>query len=89
MNYGICSLTEFLVREEALNMHRTAVAANGIAQVGYEDGSEILEIEFKSGNVFQFFNVPPKMFHQLMDTPFKEFYYQNNIYDRFPYKRVE
>jgi len=24
-----------------------------------------------------------------MDTPFKEFYYQNNIYDRFPYKRIE
>jgi hypothetical protein len=39
--------------------------------------------------VFQFFNVPPKTFHQLMDTPFKEFYYQNNIHDRFPYKRVE
>ena len=70
-------------------MHRTAITANGIAQVGYEDGSEILEIEFTSGNVFQFFNVPPRMFHQLMDTPFKEFYYQNNIHDRFPYKRIE
>jgi KTSC domain len=75
--------------KEALNMHRTAIAANGIAQVGYEDGSEILEIEFTSGKVFQFFNVPPKMFHQLMDTQFKEFYYQNNIHDRFPYKRIE
>ena len=70
-------------------MHRTAVAANGIAQVGYEDGSEILEIEFTSGKVFQFFNVPPKMFDQLMDSQFKEFYYQNNIHERFPYKSIE
>jgi hypothetical protein len=48
--------------KEALNMHRTAIAANGISQVGYEDGSEILEIEFTQWQVFQFFNVPPKMF---------------------------
>ena len=70
-------------------MHRTAIAANGISQVGYEDGSEILEIEFTSGSVFQFFNVPSKTFHQLMDAQFKEFYYQNNIHERFPYKRIE
>jgi KTSC domain len=76
-----------LADKEALNMHRTAIAANGITQVGYEDGSEILEIEFTSGK--EFFNVPPKMFHQLMDSPFKEFYYQNNIHERFPYKRIE
>jgi KTSC domain len=75
--------------KEALNMHRTAIAANGIAQVGYEDGAEILEIEFTSGKVFQFFNVPSNMFHQLMDSQFKEFYYQNNIHERFPYKRIE
>jgi len=75
--------------KEALNMHRTGVAVNGISQVGYEDGSEILEIEFASGKVFQFFNVPPKTFHQLMDSEFKEFYYQNNIHERFPYKRIE
>jgi hypothetical protein len=24
-----------------------------------------------------------------MDSPFKEFYYQNNIHERFPYKRIE
>jgi len=70
-------------------MNRTAITANGIAQVGYEQGSEILEIEFTSGKVFQFFNVPEKMFNQFMNTPQKEFYYERNIYERFPYKRVE
>jgi hypothetical protein len=29
------------------------------------------------------------MFDQLMDSQFKEFYYQNNIHERFPYKRIE
>jgi hypothetical protein len=78
-----------LPQKEALNMKRTAIAAQGIAQVGYEDGSEILEIEFTSGRVFQFFNVPQKMFNQLMVTPYKEVYYESNIYERFPYKRIE
>jgi KTSC domain-containing protein len=70
-------------------MNRTGVTANGIAQVGYEDGSEILEIEFSSGKVFQFFNVPQKMFNQLMSTSHKEIYYEREILERFPYKRIE
>jgi KTSC domain len=69
-------------------MNRTAVTANGIAQVGYDDGSEILEIEFSSGKVFQFFNVPQKMFNQLMTASQKEIYYEREIYDRFPYQRI-
>lgn len=70
-------------------MNRTGVTANGIAQVGYEQGSEILEIEFTSGKVFQFYNVPEKMFDQFMNTTQKESYYEINIYERFPYKRIE
>lgn len=70
-------------------MNRTAITANGISQVGYEQGSQILEIEFASGNVFQFFNVPEKMFDQFMSSAHKEFYYERNIYERFPYKRIE
>lgn len=70
-------------------MHRTAVGSAGIAQVGYDEGSEILEIEFASGSVYDFFNVPPKIYDQLMQSSTKEIYYESNVLDRFPYRRVE
>jgi hypothetical protein len=70
-------------------MNRTAIASPGIAQVGYEEGSEILEIEFVSGKIYQFYNVPSKMFNQLMSASHKELYYETNILVRFPYKRIE
>jgi hypothetical protein len=72
----------------SLNMNRTVVASPGIAQVGYEEGSEILEIEFVSGKVFQFYNVPLKLFNQLMNSSHKELYYESNILVRFPYTRI-
>ena len=49
---------------------------------------EILEIEFVSGKVFQFYNVPLKLFDQLMNSSQKELYYESNILVRFPYTRI-
>ena len=76
------------VKGGSLNMNRTTVASPGIAQVGYEEGSEILEIEFVSGKIFQFYNVPLKLFDQLMNSSQKELYYESNILVRFPYTRI-
>ena len=70
-------------------MHRTAVACEGIAQVGYDDGAQTLEIEFASGSVYDFFNVPPRVYEQLMHSPAKERFYESHVLARFPYQRVE
>jgi hypothetical protein len=72
----------------SLNMNRTIVGSPGIAQVGYEEGSETLEIEFVSGKIFQFYNVPLKLFNNLMESSQKELYYESNILVRFPYTRI-
>jgi hypothetical protein len=69
-------------------MNRTIVGSPGIAQVGYEEGSETLEIEFVSGKIFQFYNVPLKLFDNLMKSSQKELYYESNILVRFPYTRI-
>ena len=70
-------------------MHRTVVASAGIQELGYEEGSEILEIKFVSGSVYDFYNVPLKLYDQMMDSPRKELFYETNILVRFPYKRLE
>jgi hypothetical protein len=70
-------------------MNRTAIASPGIAQVGYEEGSGTLEIEFVSGKIYQFYNVPLELYDQLMSSSYKELCYERNILERFPYQRIE
>jgi hypothetical protein len=51
-------------------MERQSVSSSNIASVGYDDGSETLEVEFlKTGKVYQYYNVPKFMYERLMEAP--------------------
>jgi len=39
-------------------MKRQAVESSNLASVGYDVENEILEVEFKHGRVYQYFDVP-------------------------------
>ena len=69
-------------------MHRIPVASAEITQVGYQEDSETLEIQFVHGGVYQFFNVPSEVFAGLMSAPSKEGYYHTRIGERFPCSRI-
>lgn len=69
-------------------MHRIPVTSTEISQVGYQEGSETLEIKFERGGVYQFFNVPSDVFDGLMSAASKEGYYHSKIGERFPCSRV-
>jgi len=44
-------------------MQREAVVSSVVSSVGYRDGT--LEIEFVSGNIYRYLNVPERLFHEL------------------------
>jgi KTSC domain len=72
-------------------MHRTLISTTGITQVGYHEDSDVhgtLELEFESGHVYRFFNVPPKVYDDLMHASSREDYYHTHIGSRFPNSRV-
>lgn len=60
-------------------MQRTPVASSNIASIGYDIGSETLEIEFKSGKAYQYFNVPQLIYEQLMAAPSHGVFFNANI----------
>jgi hypothetical protein len=37
--------------------------------VGYDSGSETLEVEFLNGRIYQYFNVPQFMHERMMEAP--------------------
>jgi KTSC domain len=46
-------------------MDRVPVNSSNVATVGYNESRSMLEVEFRSGSVYQYFGVPIQDFHAL------------------------
>ena len=69
-------------------MYRIPVSSVDITQIGYQEDSEILEIQFSRGEVCQYYNVPSVVYNELMKSPTKEDFYHQKIGERFPCSRI-
>ena len=65
-------------------MQRQSVVSSEISSVGLS----ILEIEFKSGAVYQYFIVPKRIFDGLIGAESKGSFFGQNIREKFAYSRV-
>ena len=52
-------------------MNKIPVSSSNLASIGYDSQSLTLEIEFKDGSVYQYFDVPDNMYEDLMQAPSK------------------
>ena len=56
--------------------------------VGYESKSKILEIEFQSGAVYQYLDVPKRVHEGLRRAASKGRYFNDEIQDEYAFVRV-
>lgn len=49
-------------------MDRQPVSSSHLASIGYNSDSETLEVEFSSGRVYEYYNVPQFMYERLMEA---------------------
>lgn len=49
-------------------MNRKPVISSNISSIGYDENSQILEIEFSSGALYQYQNVPLSIYNGLMSA---------------------
>jgi len=68
-------------------VRRLPVASSAISSVGYDERSSVLEVEFRSGTVYDYFDVPPKVWKALLGAPSKGRFVTRRIRDRFPFVR--
>ena len=59
-----------------------------MAAVAYDSNRELLQIEFRDGTVYQYFNVPADVHENLLRAPSKGTYFNRVIRGRFPYTRL-
>ena len=69
-------------------LDRISVQSSNIRSVGYEVTSETLEVEFTSGSVYQYFDVPKSEYQGLMNAPSKGRYMNKNSKDCYRYIQV-
>lgn len=69
-------------------MKRDPVFSSNLISAGYDADSEILEIEFTSGSVYQYYNVPQSVYDALISAPSAGQFFAYQIRNAFPYSRV-
>lgn len=47
-------------------MDRTHVTSSNIRSIGYDPQSKILEVEFTSGDVYQYFDIPKHLYDEFL-----------------------
>lgn len=69
-------------------MMRDPVSSSNIISAGYDDQSETLEIEFKNGTIYQYFNVGSATYEAFKQAPSKGEYFNAYIKNAMPFSRV-
>lgn len=69
-------------------MNREFVSSSNLESVGYDLPTMTLEIEFHSGHIYQYFDVPEANYIELMNSSSKGEYFSQNIKGFFRYIRL-
>lgn len=69
-------------------MQREYVASSNIVSVGYDESSQTLEVEFKDGAVYQYYNVGQNIYDEFIKSPSKGQFLAYQIKNMFPYSKV-
>ena len=68
-------------------MERQEVTSTSIRSVGDDRDDEILEIEFDSDQVYDYYHVPEEVYQAFLDAESLGRYFQENIRDIFDYQK--
>lgn len=70
------------------SIKRTHVDSSNLKSIGYDNGSQILEIEFPNGAVYQYYGVPQRIYVELMQAESHGKYFYAFVRDKFQYQQV-
>ena len=68
---------------------RKPVESSVLAAVGYDAGKRLLEIEFHSGAIYRYLEVPEEIHRRLLAAESKGHFFGANIRDKFRCERVK
>lgn len=73
---------------ECYSMDRLPVVSTTLVSVAYLSHRALLELEFRDGAIYRFYDVPLNCFQQLLASDSKGGYFNRNIRNHFPHQRI-
>lgn len=69
-------------------MNRVPVRSSNIISIGYEEETQLLEVEFKTGRIYRYSSVPPHVYASLMRSESHGKYFLQHISNIYSYIEV-
>ena len=69
-------------------MRRIPVTSSNVAEVGHDEETEVLEVQFKGGAVYQYRGVPRDVFDELVTARSVGRYFNDQVKNVYPTERV-
>ncbi len=69
-------------------MNRLPVDSSNLHSVGYDSSTMTLEIEFKSGGIYQYYGVPKEVYEQLLAASSLGKFFHANIRNVYRYGKI-
>lgn len=69
-------------------MERVAINSSNIKEAGYDPNSNTLELLFSDGRVYQYFDVPPSIYADLINAPSAGRFFHESIRGSFRFART-
>lgn len=70
-------------------MHRTQVNSSNIQSIGYDPQSAVLEVEFTSGDIYQYFDIPEYLYQQFLQASSHGQFLNDNIRYNYRYQKTK
>lgn len=70
-------------------MTRQRVSSTNIRSIGYDPGNRILEVEFRDGGIYQYFEVPPEEYDSLTKAGSLGSSFAKAIKPKYRFRRVK
>ncbi len=68
-------------------MQRHPISSSAISSVGYDARSSVLEVEFQSGAIYDYFKVPARVYRALLKAPSKGSFLSRRVRDSYSFVR--
>lgn len=89
--FAVLSLALLVMRLDAqsLFIERKPIQSSDLASVGYDAKHRLLEIEFRSGGIYRYLEVPVEIHERLLAADSKGRFFAAHIRNQFRFERVK
>jgi hypothetical protein len=77
-----------MFRLAVVSSNLRSVVSSNLRSVGYDPATAVLEVEFHSGGIYQYFGVPAGVYGGLMQAGSKGCYFHDFVKGMYAYQKV-